>query len=225
MGVRLRHGQTRSKPEDLLKEIFKCTFRGDPPPSASLEEITKKIEDARRPYLLVLDDVCNDETSDEEQRRKTWESVLAPFMQQEGANNKGSRILLTSRAQICLDTLGRCMDARARRRIKIVLNGINDTAQLKLLLMEEARKQGQTGRKAVPQELEEHLEKHVGKLHGSPLAARKFVSLSAPGKCYLKSNTVEPIYMFVQKKDTTRVMSTALSTHALARDLIRYNKH
>ncbi|OQU77258.1 putative disease resistance RPP13-like protein 1 isoform X2 [Sorghum bicolor] len=177
------------KQDDLLNQIFKSTCRGDPPPpSASLEEmIAKKIEDARRPYLLVLDDVCNDETSDELQRKTTWESVLAPFKLQEGANNNGSRILLTSRAQICLDTLGRCMDARSQRRIKIALNGINDTAQLKLLLMEEARKQ--TESEVVSQELEEHLEKDVGKLHGSPLAARKFVSLSAPGKNPVKSTS------------------------------------
>ncbi|OEL25793.1 hypothetical protein BAE44_0013188 [Dichanthelium oligosanthes] len=110
-------------------------------------------------YLLVLDDVCIDESAASElSRRKTWEVVLAPFKQHGG---RGSRILMTTRAEICSTTL----DAGVR----IVLNGINTDA-MTLLLKKTALGDAHAN---VPMKLQEVIRKNVGKLHGSPLAAEK----------------------------------------------------
>ncbi|XBI97835.1 hypothetical protein VPH35_018147 [Triticum aestivum] len=67
-----------------------------------------------RRCLLVLDDVCNDESGRDwtEKMRTTWEDVLAPF--RDGGN--GSRILVTCRATICAKVLG--------AGTKIPLNGL-----------------------------------------------------------------------------------------------------
>ncbi|KAF7005838.1 hypothetical protein CFC21_020936 [Triticum aestivum] len=68
-----------------------------------LQQAVRWLVGSRR-YLLVLDDVCNDESGHgrtEMMMRRTWEDVLAPF--RNGGN--GSRILMTCRATICAKVL------------------------------------------------------------------------------------------------------------------------
>src|SRR6185295_1878981 len=75
-------------------------------------------------YLLVLDDVCNDEAATERQRRDVWSAVLAPFQQ---PRDIGSRVLVTTRAVICADTL----DADSSSRL--ALDGIGYGSFVSLL--------------------------------------------------------------------------------------------
>ncbi|KAG2601241.1 putative disease resistance protein RGA4 [Panicum virgatum] len=75
-------------------------------------------------YLLVLDDVCNDEAATERQRRDVWSAVLAPFQQ---PRDIGSRVLVTTRAVICADTLG--ADSSSR----LALDGIGYGSFVSLL--------------------------------------------------------------------------------------------
>ncbi|XP_062197003.1 putative disease resistance protein RGA3 [Phragmites australis] len=148
---------------ELLREIWKSAFRLGPVGEMNVTclqlALTLMVKSARR-YLLVLDDVCNDESAaaSELGRWKTWDTVLAPFKQHGG---RGSRILMTSRAEICATTLG----AGAH----IVLNGIDNHSSMMLLKKtafgdEHAQ---------LPRELQEVLDCNVGKLHGSPLAAEE----------------------------------------------------
>lgn len=81
---------------------------------SSMQLALEKLVASKR-YLLVLDDVCNDETATDLQRRQTWRNVLAPFQRGEG----GSRVLLTTRAIICAQTVG------ADRSRRIYLDGID----------------------------------------------------------------------------------------------------
>ncbi|KAJ1269854.1 hypothetical protein BS78_06G009900 [Paspalum vaginatum] len=126
------------------------------------EQVTKILNekpDSR--YLLVLDDVCNDESAAAESREKTWDVVLAPF-KQHGA--RGSRILITTRAEICATTLG---GAGVRR---IVLDGIRTDEMVSLI---QHRARGNQGDEA-PQWLNDsRLHDIVTELHGSPLAAKE----------------------------------------------------
>lgn len=146
---------------DLLREIWKSAFGlevvGEMNVASLQRELTERFRD--RPYLLVLDDVCNDESEESEcSRRATWDTVLSPFKQH---RNKGSRILMTTRAEICLKTLG----ASARVQLK----GIGTDAATKLL------KNTALGNEHadVPRNLERLFQDHVRKLHGSPLAAEE----------------------------------------------------
>ncbi|CAO2144668.1 unnamed protein product [Urochloa humidicola] len=156
---------------ELLKEVWGSTpIQAKPPDSrkrgsenmnlTSLqEELTKMMKSGWR-CLLVLDDVCNDESpsASDLSRRKTWDEVLAPF---EHHSEKGSRILVTSRAGICCKTLG--------AGAPIVLNGI-DTDAITLLLKKACFGDERT---AIPKKLQGLFHNHVLKLHGSPLAAEE----------------------------------------------------
>ncbi|KAL6885486.1 hypothetical protein ACP4OV_010265 [Aristida adscensionis] len=78
---------------------------------------------ASRRYLLVLDDVCNDEAATELQRRDAWSNVLVPFRR----GDRGSRVVVTTRAAICARTLG----ADSSRRLP--LDGIEREPFVRLL--------------------------------------------------------------------------------------------
>ncbi|KAL6885583.1 hypothetical protein ACP4OV_010362 [Aristida adscensionis] len=84
---------------------------------------------ASRRFLLVLDDVCNDEAATELRRREAWSNVLAPFRH---GSRGGSRVLVTTRAKMC----ARALEAGARRRI--TLEGVDRDTFLRLLREEAA---------------------------------------------------------------------------------------
>lgn len=151
---------------DLLREIWKSAFGREPVGEMNVTSLQKELVDKveklprSRRYLLVLDDVCNDEgTVSELSRKKTWEEVLAPFKQHGG---RGSRILMTTRAHICSRTLG--ADA------SIVLHGMDTSATTLLLKHKVFRDENAT----VNAKLKEAFNnENVRKLHGSPLAAEE----------------------------------------------------
>lgn len=156
---------------ELLREIWGSTpIEAKPPDSRMREsenmnltslqvELTKMMKSGWR-CLLVLDDVCNNESASASDlsRRKTWDKVLAPF---EHHSEKGSRILITSRAGICCKTLG--------AGAPIVLDGI-DTDAITLLLKKACFGDEHA---AVPKKLQGLFHNHVLKIHGSPLAAEE----------------------------------------------------
>ncbi|KAL6885590.1 hypothetical protein ACP4OV_010369 [Aristida adscensionis] len=148
--------------EELLREIWKSVSKGEPGGGMNVTSLQDKIKEKVKSQkcLLVLDDVCNDESVDDEQqftREDTWATVLAPFKrEEEGAR---SRILMTTRAKICSDTLGVKSDAR------IILNGF-DTEGVKCLIKYEAFGQN------APEGIDDALRRTVTKLRGSPLAAK-----------------------------------------------------
>ncbi|XP_025815425.1 putative disease resistance RPP13-like protein 1 [Panicum hallii] len=113
---------------DLLGEIWRSAAaaerrRHEQMSFGGMQLELQKLVASRR-YLLVLDDVCNDEAATERQRRDMWSAVLAPFRQPEDI---GSRVLVTTRAVICADTLG----ADSSRRL--TLDGIGHEAFVRLL--------------------------------------------------------------------------------------------
>ncbi|XP_048549915.1 putative disease resistance protein RGA3 [Triticum urartu] len=117
---------------------------------------------ASRRYLLVLDDVCNDESGhgQTEKMRTTWEDVLAPF--RDGGN--GSRILVTCRATICAKVLG--------AGTKITLNGLG-ADDLVLVLKKIAF--GDAQKKTPP--LDDVIRSVAEQLRGSPSAAKTVVDM------------------------------------------------
>ncbi|WVZ83316.1 hypothetical protein U9M48_030477 [Paspalum notatum var. saurae] len=161
--------------DDLLAEIWRSVpnkTNADGLVRASVASIQqaleKKVTQANR-YILVLDDVCNDESveaSNQQRRIKTWNTVLAPFKRPRG---RGSRILMTTRAEICVKTLGtaavQTLGAVATARINLC--GI-DAPAIKGLLKKTASDDGQA---RLPSELQSALQANVDMLHGSPLAA------------------------------------------------------
>ncbi|KAF0925927.1 hypothetical protein E2562_018729 [Oryza meyeriana var. granulata] len=119
---------------------------------SSLQQALHKLVKSKK-FLLVLDDVCNNEMDTELQRRETWSNVLAPF--KSGDSSSGSRILVTTRAMICAETLGAAAGEIVR------LDG-TDNESLVLLLK-------RTSAAYVPADI---LKANVEKLKGSPLAAK-----------------------------------------------------
>jgi len=99
-------------------------------------------------YLLVLDDVCNDEAATERQRRDMWSAVLAPFRQPEDI---GSRVLVTTRAVIYADTLG----ADSSRRL--TLDGIGYGPFVQLLWGAAAIRTGSVEEATRARELQQFL--------------------------------------------------------------------
>ncbi|KAJ1269856.1 hypothetical protein BS78_06G010000 [Paspalum vaginatum] len=179
---------------DLLREICKSAAGSDADVAKmgvtrlqqKLKEIIVPQENKNKRYLLVLDDVCNDESATSELgRRKTWDVVLAPFKKHGGS---GSRILMTTRAEICSATL----DAGTR----ILLNGTNTDA-ITLLLKKTAFGDEHVD---LPKKLNEVIHQNVGKLHGSPLAAEKVGSIlqgnkdSEKWKNYLNNDLHEDLF-------------------------------
>lgn len=158
---------------ELLREIWGSTpIEAKPPESrrresenmnlTSLqEELTKMMKSGRWRCLLVLDDVCNNESASASdlRRRTTWDEVLAPFKQHH--SEKGSGILITSRAGICCKTL--------RADATIVLDGI-DADAITLLLKKACFGDEHA---AVPKKLQGLFHNQVLKTHGSPLAAEE----------------------------------------------------
>lgn len=151
--------------EELLAEIWKSVSVDNKPSGelmsfGVLQQKLRELVTSRR-YLLVLDDVCNDESDDDHQQKKrTWVDVLAPFK----FGTQGSRILITTQANVCSKTLN--------AGTKIQLNGIG-TDDLVLLLKKCAF---QDEHKQYPQ-LEEVLRRAAEKLKGSPSAAKAFVDM------------------------------------------------
>ncbi|KAL6885586.1 hypothetical protein ACP4OV_010365 [Aristida adscensionis] len=151
---------------DLLSAIWTSVpgaddAAGDMSVSHIQHELTEKVRAAKR-FLLVLDDVCNDESAASElSKKKTWDRVLAPFLQHGGG---GGRILLTTRAQMCAETLN--------AGVTVVLNGIGTDAMM-LLLKNTAFGDEHAD---VPGDVQDVLQSNVGRLHGSPLAAEQVVS-------------------------------------------------
>ncbi|CAN6272711.1 unnamed protein product [Urochloa humidicola] len=146
---------------DLLRQIWRSAFSSDSAGDVTSLQLglSEKVERYNRRYLLVLDDVCHDESAVSDlSRRRTWDKVLAPFRQH---GRPGSRILMTSRAQICATTL----DAGAH----IILNGIDNHASV-LLLKNTAFGDEHAQLSA---DLQDVIERNAGKLHGSPLAAEE----------------------------------------------------
>uniref|UniRef100_A0ACD5Y458 Uncharacterized protein n=1 Tax=Avena sativa TaxID=4498 RepID=A0ACD5Y458_AVESA len=153
---------------DLLTEIWRSLPGSSPvdEPCAvadmsfsKLQRVVHGLVGSRR-YLLVLDDVCNDESCGYDHREKmktTWEDVLAPFRD----GGPGSRILVTSRADICARTLG--------AGTRITLNGIG-AADLVIVLKKAAFGDAH---KRTPH-LDDVIKSVAEKLQGSPSAAKAF---------------------------------------------------
>ncbi|CAM0908191.1 unnamed protein product [Alopecurus aequalis] len=144
----------------ILAEIWKSVAGGKSVGEMNipcLQTELRKLWTSRK-CLLVLDDVWNDEeAAGETERKKAW-NALATFTDFVEA---GSKIVMTSRAQICLTTLG----AGAQ---SIVLNGIKPE-EITLLLKETAQLSSSGGGKRA--RVQELVNKHVARFNGSPLAA------------------------------------------------------
>uniref|UniRef100_A0ACD5Z0K4 Uncharacterized protein n=1 Tax=Avena sativa TaxID=4498 RepID=A0ACD5Z0K4_AVESA len=153
---------------DLLTEIWRSLPGSSPVDEkcavadmsfSKLQQVVHGLVGSRR-YLLVLDDVCNDESGGYDGREKmetTWEDVLAPFRD----GGPGSRILVTSRADICARTLG--------AGTRITLNGIG-ASDLILVLKKAAF--GDAHRRTP--HLDDVIKSVAEKLRGSPSAAKDF---------------------------------------------------
>lgn len=150
---------------ELLTEIWKSipsSSRVDEKCAAAemsfsnLQQVVHGLVGSRR-YLLVLDDVCNDESGHDrrEKMKATWEGVLAPFKD----GGPGSRIMITSRASICARMLG--------AGTRITLSEIG-AADLVLLLKKTAFGDE---RKKTP-DLDDVIMKVAEQLNGSPSAAK-----------------------------------------------------
>ncbi|KAL6627070.1 hypothetical protein ACP70R_030796 [Stipagrostis hirtigluma subsp. patula] len=148
---------------DLLRAIWKSVAGADAVVDgmniSSLEhKLAETVRSAKR-YLLVLDDVCNDELAASHLCKvNAWRRVLAPFKQH---GDRAGRVLITTRSAICSRTLN--------AGTSIVLNGISADAATLLL------KKTVFGDEyaSIPGDLQQVLHNNVGKLLGSPMAAEE----------------------------------------------------
>lgn len=153
---------------------------------SSLQLALHKLVKSKK-FLLVLDDVCHNEMDTELQTRETWSNVLAPFKsgdgkrpdffhqllsnkRESGDSNRGSRILVTTRAMICADTLGAGKIVR--------LDGIDNDSVISLL-------EDQCGQITYHKDI---LKANVEKLKGSPLATKE-VALKLTNARYVQAES------------------------------------
>ncbi|KAF6998524.1 hypothetical protein CFC21_014640 [Triticum aestivum] len=151
------HAYGKNTESDLLKEIWKSVAGHQPVGKMNVACLQKELEKllGSKRCLLVLDDVWNHESADNEEERKQAVVALDLFTR---FTEGGSRVVMTTRAKICWETF------KADRRI--ILNGIKDK-EMTFLLNHTAN--GTT--ENIDQRIQQRIHKQVPKLKGSPLAA------------------------------------------------------
>ncbi|CAL9090017.1 unnamed protein product [Musa textilis] len=92
---------------ELTREILECASSGDNLQHQSVTNFNRlqtaiREQVARKRFLLVLDDVWNDERNNRLSEMERWEKLLAPLK----AGKSGSKILVTTRSGTVSETLG-----------------------------------------------------------------------------------------------------------------------
>ncbi|KAL6885585.1 hypothetical protein ACP4OV_010364 [Aristida adscensionis] len=177
------------KASDILDAIWKSvTGRGAAVDGIGVPQLQKNLEEwwaSEGKKLIVLDDICNDESAAAAEVSRTWAQVLAPFRLRQDRGN-GSRILVTTRAEICYRTLLHADD----RIFPIFLDGIQDADAIKLLKYTAFGNENVANIPGV---------QNVGSLlHGSPLSAE------IVGECLKKGDTDSTSWKQRLEKDFAR---------------------
>ncbi|KAM0825880.1 hypothetical protein ACQ4PT_069261 [Festuca glaucescens] len=153
------HAYDKKTEFELLKEIWKSIagdkLVGDMSLACLQRELGNRLASQKERCLLVVDDVWNHERANSEVERKEAGAALDLFMR---FAKQGSRIVMTSRAEICSTTLN--ADAT------IVLDGIKPEEITSLVKASDTASLTKDCSR-----IDELLNKEVPKLNGSPLAA------------------------------------------------------
>lgn len=142
---------------DLSKSIMRAVTGSVPDGMQDLSKIQDELRAtlASKRFLLVIDDVWNDEKKSDLQNREIWRTVLAPLQ----SGKKGSRIVVTTRVKIVADMIG--------ADVCVCLNLLSDN-YLWFLFKDIAL--GNEAPDAFP-ELQDIGKRIVARLYGLPLAA------------------------------------------------------